>query len=108
MLYNWCGVPYRKGSTQVNVACIRVVEVGEIVIGQLDDRSMVYGSDLMKGHYENDAEIFFVEGKPLYEVEGFPSWLSMDEWFRKVVKVGEAVRQSHMRFQLWPLPIPNS
>lgn len=88
MLYNWCGVPYRKGSTHVMVACIRVTGLSNVMIKHHEDGGMMY-----------DCGILF-PGKEMHETEGFSSREEMDEWFRKVVPKGGYVEQALMRFRL--------
>lgn len=85
MLYNWSGAAYR--SKQIDVAAIIVQGFWPIDIAHSADGTMRYACGM-----EN--------AKPLHETEGFTSRDEMDEWFRKIVKPGQAVRKTLMRFRL--------
>ena len=85
MLYNWSGAAYR--SKQTDVAAIIVQGFWPIDIAHSADGTMRYACGM-----EN--------AKPLHETEGFTSRDEMDEWFRKIVKPGQTVRKTLMRFRL--------
>ena len=85
MLYNWSCKPYR--SKQVDVAAVIVSGFWTITIAHLTDGAMRYAYGM-----END--------RPLHETEGFESKAEMDEWFRQLVKPGQAITKTLMRFRL--------
>lgn len=86
MLYNWSGAAYR--SKQIDVAAIIVAEVQPIEIAMPDFGEPAYTPRKL------DC------GCPLWVSEGFASQDDMDSWFYKVVKTGETVTKSLMRFSL--------
>jgi len=85
MLYHWAGAAYR--SKHVDVAPIIVQGFWSIYISHLADGSMryVYGME---------------HAKPLHETEGFDSRAAMAAWFRPLVKSGQTVTRTLMRFRL--------
>ena len=91
MLYHWSGKPYR--SKHNDVCPVKVLGHWPILITRNDDDSMKYEFGM-----END--------RPIYETEGFESPQAMDAWFRPLVKQGETIQQTLMRFSL--IKIPNA
>lgn len=85
MLYTWSGAAYR--SPQIDVAEIEVEEVLELEVTHDPDGGVVFSS----AH---------IDGKPIHECEGFDDAGQMQEWFSKVVKVGESASLHLMRFRL--------
>ena len=85
MLYNWSGTAYR--SKQVDVAAIKVLGYWPITIAKTDAGAMRYA-------YGLETEI------PLWEHEGFPSPEALDEWFGAMVKPGQTITKTLMRFRL--------
>lgn len=85
MLYNWSGAAYR--SPQVNVAVVKVLGYWPITIAKTDAGAMRYA-------YGLETEI------PLWEHEGFPSPEALDEWFGAMVKPGQTITKTLMRFRL--------
>lgn len=85
MLYNWSGKPYR--SKHIDVAPVKVSGFWTIRITRNDDDSMSY-------------EYGMENAKPIHETEGFESADAMDAWFRPLVKQGQSVEKSLMRFSL--------
>jgi len=85
MLYNWSGKAYR--SKQIDVAPIMVMGFWTIRIAQLEDGIMRYAYGM-----END--------KPLWQTEGFDSVRELDGWFRPMVKPGQMIENTLMRFRL--------
>lgn len=88
MLYNWSGAPYR--SKQIDVAAVIVDFVRPITIKRpacdLDLLSYDYGP--------------YLNGRWLWEHEGFKSPFEMDDWFSKIVKPGQSATLSMMIFRL--------
>ena len=98
MLYHWKDQPYR--SKHQDVAEIMVEEALEISISHsLDDP------------YSADSTVVFdrsyIDGKPIYQTEGFANWGEMQEWFSKVVPLGKTVTLSLMRFKLVEPIVPD-
>lgn len=85
MLYHWAGKPYK--SKHINVAPIEVEEVLEITVTHDRDGSIVF-------------DRCYIDGKPIHETEGFDDVGQMQEWFSKVIKVGNTETLSLMRFHL--------
>lgn len=85
MLYNWSGKPYR--SKHVDVSPVKVSGFWTIRITRNDDDSMSY-------------ECGMENAKPIHETEGFDSVEAMDAWFRPLVKPGQTIEKSLMRFSL--------
>ena len=85
MLYNWSGAAYR--SKQVDVAAVKVLGYWPITIAKTDAGAMRYA-------YGLETKI------PLWEHEGFPSPEALDEWFGAMVKPGQAITKTLMRFRL--------
>ena len=83
MLYNWTGAPYR--SKHRDVAPVKVIGFWTIRITHKPDGDMIYA-------YGRECE------QPLHETEGFASRKDMDEWFRPLVKPGQTVEKTLMRF----------
>lgn len=83
MLYSWSGAPYR--SKQIDVAPVIVKGFWTIRITHLEDGGMLYAYGR-------------VNAQPLHETEGFASRAEMDEWFRPLVKPGQTVEKTLMRF----------
>ena len=84
MLYNWSGLPYR--SKQVDVAPV-IVE-------------FVQGIDI---NHEPMGAMFstaYVAKRPLFGTEGFGSHREMEQWFEAIIKPGQTVTKSLMRFRL--------
>lgn len=86
MLYSWSGAAYR--SKQVDVAAVVVEETTRIRIGR--------EKDMMMYHMGNGIHL----GRLLWMSEGFLSSREMDEWFRDLVKPGQWIEKSLMRFRL--------
>lgn len=85
MLYNWTGAAYR--SKQVDVAAIEVEEVLEMLVTHDEHGGLVFGRNQ-------------IDGIPIHKTEGFDNARQMQEWFAKVVPVGETVELALMRFRL--------
>lgn len=85
MLYHWSGAAYR--SKHVDVAVVTVLGFWTIIIARHADGTMRYAYGM-----ENE--------RPLYETEGFQSRAAMDEWFQKLVKPGQSITKTLMRFRL--------
>jgi len=85
MLYHWSGAPYR--SHHVDVAPVTVSGFWTIRITQNEDGQM---------HYEHGM----VNDTPIHKTEGFPNPEAMDDWFRPLVKRGQTVAKTLMRFSL--------
>lgn len=85
MLYNWSGAAYR--SKQIDVAIVTVHHTERINIHQRDGGEMVYICD--PGN-----------GIPLHASEGFESREEMDDWFSGLVKPGQTISKTLMRFRL--------
>lgn len=88
MLYNWSGAAYR--SLQVNVAPILVTTVNRVHISRHLDGTMLYA-------YNRNADN---QATSLWETEGFDTRLDMDLWFSALLKPGQSVTKSLMRFHL--------
>ena len=89
MLYHWAGAAYR--SRQNDVAAVKVRGYWPIQIHRLTDGTMRYIHGM-----ENT--------KPLYETEGFSTSEELDEWFRPLVKPGQTITKTLMRFGLANIP----
>ena len=85
MLYNWSGAAYR--SPQVNVSPVVVLGFWTIRITHREDGGMLYAYGM-------------VNETPLHESEGFASRAELDEWFRPLVKPGQTIEKTLMRFRL--------
>lgn len=85
MLYNWSGAAYR--SPQIDVCPVIVLGWWPITIAKTDAGAMRYA-------YGLETEI------PLWEHEGFDSPEGLDEWFGSMVKPGQIITQTLMRFRL--------
>ena len=85
MLYNWSDAAYR--SKQIDVAAVMVEGVYPIKISHDEKMGMRYS-------------IHAVEQIALWSTEGFGSRAEMDEWFRPLVKPGQTVAKTLMRFRL--------
>lgn len=85
MLYNWRGAAYR--SPQIDVCPVIVLGWWPITIAKTETGAMSYA-------YGLETEI------PLWEHEGFPSPEALDEWFGAMVKPGQTITQTLMRFRL--------
>jgi hypothetical protein len=85
MLYNWSEKPYR--SPQIDVAAIEVVESCLVGIAKMPSGHMRY-------NYSIQID------PPLWQCEGFDSREDMDAWFSPMVKPGESITKSLMRFHL--------
>lgn len=85
MLYNWSGAAYR--SKQIDVAAVTVLGFWPITIAQTSCGAMRYA-------YGMESET------PLWEHEGFRSPEELDEWFRPLVKPGQTISKTLMRFRL--------
>lgn len=83
MLYSWSGAPYR--SKHVDIAPVIVKGFWTIRITQDPDGSMGYDCGRESG-------------RPIHEAEGFRNRDEMDEWFRRLVKPGQTVEKTLMRF----------
>ena len=92
MLFRWFGKPYR--SKQVDIAPVMVESTGEIRITHRPDGGMLYaGPEIVDSIYRH--------GTDLHITEGFGTRSEMDEWFRPLVKPGQTVSKTLMRFRLW-------
>lgn len=89
MLYNWSGSPYR--SKQVDVAPVKVLGYWPITIAKAENGAMSYD-------YGLETEI------PLWQHEGFMSPEELDEWFGEMVKPGQTITLTLMRFRLLNVP----
>lgn len=87
MLYNWAGLPYR--SKHVDVVSISVISAKPITIV----RTKLFDSMVYQG--------VGVDPFKIYITEGFNSQFEMDEWFRRLVKPGQAGKFFLMKFKLW-------
>lgn len=85
MLYNWSDAPYR--SKHKDVAPIKVMGFWTIRITHNEDGGMEYEHGM-----ENELR--------LWETEGFDSPFQMDDWFRPLVKKGQTITKTLMRFSL--------
>ena len=85
MLYQWSGAAYR--SKQNDVVVVKVSGYWPIQIHRLPDGTMRYIHGM-----ENI--------KPLYETEGFKTSDELDDWFRPLVKPGQTITKTLMRFRL--------
>ncbi len=85
MLYHWSGAAYR--SKQNDVAAVKVLGFWPIQIHHLSDGTMRYIHGM-------------VNERPLYETEGFTSSTEMDDWFKALVKPGQTISKTLMRFQV--------
>lgn len=85
MLYHWSAAPYR--SPQINVAPIIVQDFWTIRITRSEAGVMYYIHGM-----ENAT--------PLHATEGFESPDALDDWFRPLVKPGETLTKTLMRFLL--------
>lgn len=83
MLYNWSGRAYR--SKQIDVAPVVVKGFWTIRITHWPDGSMCY-------------ECGRESGPDLHKTEGFQSREEMDDWFRAIVKRGQTINKTLMRF----------
>lgn len=84
MLYNWSGLPYR--SKHSNVAAVVVKRFWTIRITHLEGGQMSY-------------DLGMYNGLKIYETEGFASKKEMDNWFRPLVRVGQTITKTLMRFE---------
>ena len=84
MLYNWSGAAYR--SKQIDV-CAVVVEHAEVI--EITHTAM--GAAF---------SIAYVANRPLFGTEGFGSHREMEAWFEAIIKPGQTVTKSLMRFKL--------
>jgi hypothetical protein len=87
MLYNWSGAAYR--SKHSDVASVVVTGFWVIRITHKPDGAM---------GYECGKE----SGPALHESEGFNTPEEMDEWFRPLVKRGQAMEKALMLFRILP------
>ena len=85
MLYHWAENPYR--SKHVNVAAVIVSGYWTIEIARTED-------DRMRYSYGMETPLM------LHQTEGFDSRKAMDDWFRQLVKPGEVITKTLMRFSL--------
>jgi len=85
MLYNWQGKAYR--SKQCDIAVIEVQEVLDVGIFHDPDGHLVFDRD-------------YIDGIPLHKTEGFEDHGQMQEWFSKVIPIGETMEFSLMRFRV--------
>ncbi len=85
-LYNWSGTAYR--SKQIDVAVVTVLWTAPITIERIDDKVLFY--------------IDHIFSKPLWELEGFDSQKSMQDWFLAKLKKGQRLQQHLMCFQRLP------
>jgi hypothetical protein len=85
MLFNWAGKPYR--SKHVDLCPITVTGFWPIEIVHREDGEMIYRHGL------------WIFGKHLHETEGFTSKEDMDNWFRPLVKPGQASTKILHRFR---------
>lgn len=85
MLYNWTGKAYR--SKQADVVAVEVEEVLELTVTHDRDGGIVFS----RSH---------IDGTPIHKTEGFDDAGQMQEWFSKVVPIGQTVELSLMRFRL--------
>jgi hypothetical protein len=85
MLYEWSGKPYKSPHKDVAAVIVHKVEMIDITH---DDGGMSY--------YKKGTGIRLF----LWRHEGFESQADMDEWFSKVVKLGETVTKPLMHFRL--------
>jgi hypothetical protein len=83
MLYHWSGAAYR--SRHCDVATVVVKGFWTIRITHTPDGAM---------GYECGRE----SGPPIYVSEGFADQSEMDDWFRALVKRGQTVEKTLMRF----------
>ena len=89
MLYVWTGKPYR--SPQLNICQVTVEAHTPIRIGRATD------GDLMFFH-PNSGRVK-PRGRVLWSCEGFYSQDDMRDWFRRLVKPGEVIEKTLMRFR---------
>jgi hypothetical protein len=90
LLYNWSGKPYR--SKQVEVAVVVVKFVSEALICRMPGcGSMMFDWDSRGAN---------VEGRRLWQCEGFDSEDEMNEWFMKLVKPGQTLSRQLMWFEM--------
>ena len=85
MLYNWSGAAYRSRHKDVAPVMVRGWWPITIACTEAGEMSYVCGMDC---------------GLAIHETEGFDAAIEMDEWFRLVVKPGQAVTRALMRFRL--------
>lgn len=85
MLYCWTGAAYR--SKQRDVVAVTVESFVSTHIRHREDGTMAYEHTKM-------------DGRPLHETEGFCSRSEMDDWFIPLVKKGQTVVKTLIRFQL--------
>lgn len=85
MLFRWSGKPYR--SKQIDIAPV-VVEFTQNIDITHAPGGMVYSSPI-------------VANRPIFGTEGFSSPAEMDDWFRPLVKSGQTVTKTLMRFRLF-------
>jgi hypothetical protein len=84
MLYIWSGLPYR--SKHIDVAVIKVLGFWPITIAKTESGAMRYA-------YGMESDI------PLWKHEGFRSPEELDEWFGAMVKPGQTITKTLMRFR---------
>lgn len=83
MLYNWSGAPYR--SKHADVMPVWVFKVSRIEIAREGERVRF--------------SIRRVDGRPLWEVEGFESEADLEAWFRSKMKDGQRLQKWLMQFR---------
>lgn len=83
MLYSWSGAAYR--SNQIDLTAIMVFDTHPITITR-DGNYLAF-------------TIAKVDGRDLWETEGFESKKDLHEWFLPLVKPGESITKRLMRFR---------
>lgn len=84
MLYEWTGAPYRS----------KQAEVAVVVVEQVETITIRHTAEGMR------YSISRVEGKWLWEAEGFDSGTDIDEWFSKTIQPGGSATKFLHRFKL--------
>ena len=95
-LFRWEGLPYR--SKHVNGPAVIARSADPIMIASDAAGAISYhltGCDLCHENYDLRYEI-----KDLYVIEGFDSQEKMDDWFRRLVKLGQTIQSYQMLFSL--------
>jgi hypothetical protein len=88
MTYNWSGPPYR--SKQIDVAPIIVENAWPIHIMHRSHGGVTY------------FDVPDIDGRLLWDHEGFGSSEELNAWFRAEVKLGQTVPKFLMKFHLEP------
>lgn len=88
MLYSWSGKPYQ--SKHKNVCAV------------IAERTMpIQLSRSLNGNvFETPAAPILCEGKPLHECEGFDSVDDFYDWFRPLIKPGQTITKTLIRFRI--------